>query len=50
VCGLITSTLANLFVLPGLCVGFAGRHEPEPLGLDAPPVDEDRELVPASVG
>ena len=35
--GLVTSTLANLFILPGLYVGFGARHEPEPLGLDAAP-------------
>jgi Cu/Ag efflux pump CusA len=47
--GLITSTLANLFVLPGLYVRFGARHEPEPLGLDAAPVDADRELVGTGV-
>ncbi len=48
--GLITSSLVNLFILPALYARFAPQHEPEPLGLDAEPVDADSHLAAAGVG
>ena len=37
--GLVTTVLANLFVLPALYLRFGPRHEPEPLHLDAEPTE-----------
>jgi Cu/Ag efflux pump CusA len=47
--GLITSAVANLFVLPALYLRFAPRREPEPLDFDEDVHEAEPELATAGV-
>jgi Cu/Ag efflux pump CusA len=47
--GLVTSAIANLFVLPALYLRFAPRKEPQPLDFGEDTHDQKTELATAGV-